>query len=262
MIDTHCHLTFRGLHDRLDAVLSEAAQAGVDRMICVGTTPDDARQAHALAQGHDNIYATVGLHPLHVDECDDRAALEAAMHELADQPKIVALGEMGLDQHYDEPPLADQRERFQWQLELAGQYPNKPIVIHNRKATDETLAMLRQANLPGERFVFHCFTGEADEAKQILEFGAMISVTGIVTFKNAKQIAQAIDEVPWDRLMIETDAPFLTPEPYRKVRPNEPRYVADVARFLAKRYGISESALIQQMDANAERFFQLPPASD
>jgi TatD DNase family protein len=257
MIDTHCHLTFRGLYDRLDEVLAGAEQAGVDRMICVGTTPDDARQAHQLARQHSHIYSTVGLHPLHVDECDDRAALEAAIHELAGEPKVVALGEMGLDKHYDEPPLDQQRERFHWQLELAGQYPDMPIVIHNRKATAETLAALREADLPGERFVFHCFTGDADEAKQILDFGAMISVTGIVTFKNARSIAEAIDQAPLDRLMIETDAPFLTPEPYRKVRPNEPKYVVHVAEFLAKRWAKKTAEVTDAFDANAERFFGL-----
>jgi TatD DNase family protein len=257
MIDTHCHLTFRGLHDRLDDVFTGASEAGVDRMISVGTTPDDARQAHQLAQQHEHVFSTVGLHPLHVDECNDRAALEAAIDELIGQDKVVALGEMGLDKHYEEPPLADQRERFQWQLELAKHYPDQPIVIHNRKATDETLAMLREAGLPGERFVFHCFTGDQEEAKQILDYGAMISLTGIVTFKNARSIQEAADQIPLERMMIETDAPFLTPEPYRKVRPNEPRYVADVARFLAARWNIPLERFTTTVDANAERFFGL-----
>lgn len=257
MIDTHCHLTFRGLHDRLDEVLAGAAEAGVDRMIDVGTTPDDARQAHQLAQQHAHVFSTVGLHPLHVDECDDRAALESALHELIDQPNVVALGEMGLDKHYDEPPLADQRERFQWQLELAAQYPHKPIIIHNRKATDETLAMLREAGFAGDRYVFHCFAGEPEEARKILDFGAMISFTGIVTFKNAKGVAQAADLVPWDRIMVETDAPFLTPEPHRQIKPNEPRYVANVAHFLAERWNIKTAEAIAAFDANAERFFGL-----
>jgi TatD DNase family protein len=257
MIDTHCHLTFRGLYDRIDDVLAGAAEAGVDRMICVGTTPDDARQAHQIATQHDHIYSTVGLHPLHVDECDDRAALEAAIGELIDQPGVVALGEMGLDKHYDEPPLDQQRERFHWQLELVGQYPDKPIVIHNRKATDETLAALSEAGIAGRRCVFHCFTGDADEAKKILDYGAMISVTGIVTFKNARSIAEAIDQVPLDRLMAETDAPFLTPEPYRKVRPNEPKYVIHVAEFLAKRWDKKTAEVTDAFDLNAERFFGL-----
>jgi len=257
MIDTHCHLTFRGLNERLDAVLAGAQEAGVDRMISVGTTPDDARQAYAIASQHDHVFGTVGLHPLHVDECDDRSALESAMRELVERPEVVALGEMGLDKHYDEPALDQQRPRFAWQLAVAADYPDTPIIIHNRKATDEVLAMLRETGFPGERFVFHCFAGGPDEAEKILDFGALISFTGIVTFKNAKEVAQAADRVPWDRVMVETDAPFLTPAPYRQVKPNEPRYVLHVAEFLAARWGIKTAEAIDAFDRNAERFFGL-----
>ena len=259
MIDTHCHLTFRGLRDRLDEVLAGASEAGVDRMICVGTTPADAREATALAGEHDGIFSTVGLHPLHSDECPDRAALDAAIDELVGFEGVVALGEMGLDKHYDEPAIEVQRPALHWQLERAAQpaLAHLPIIIHNRKATDETLAVLRESGIAPERFVFHCFTGDAEAARAILDFGAMISVTGIVTFKNASGTAEAVDTIPLDRLMIETDAPFCTPEPYRKVKPNEPRYVASVADWLAARRGMPAGDFIAAMDANAERFFGL-----
>ena len=257
MIDTHCHLTFRGLNERLDDVLAGAEEACVDRMISVGTTPADARHAYEIAAQHEHVFSTVGLHPLHVDECDDRAAFEAAVRELIEKPEVVALGEMGLDKHYDEPVLEEQRPRFAWQLEMAADYPDKPIIIHNRKATDETLAMLREAGFSGERYVFHCFAGGPDEARKILDFGAMISFTGIVTFKNAKGVAEAADLVPLDRIMAETDAPFLTPEPHRQVKPNEPRYVVHVAEFLAERWGKKTAEVTAAFDANAERFFGL-----
>lgn len=259
MIDTHCHLTYKGLHERVDEVIAAAVAAGVDRMISVGTTPADAERARALAQRKKNVFFSAGLHPHYAEQYTDRAALLDALREKLADEKCVALGEMGLDRHYPDPPMDTQRRVFLWQLELAMESRfTGPIVIHNREATDETLAILRGSGIAPERFVFHCFTGSADELDLILGFGAMVSFTGIVTFNSARQLAEVSDRVPIDRLMIETDSPYLTPEPYRKVRPNEPRYVADVARFLADRRGFSLDALTATVDANAERFFRLP----
>jgi len=259
MIDTHCHLTYDGLHERVDQVLADAADAGVDRMISVGTTPADAERARALSQRKTNVYFTAGLHPHYAEQFTDKAALLDALREKLADDKCVAIGEMGLDRHYPDPPIDIQRRAFEWQLELASDVANfrGPVVIHNREATDDTLAVLRNAGVAPERFVFHCFTGTADELDAILGFGARVSFTGIVTFNSAKALAQASDRVPIDRLMIETDSPYLTPEPYRKVRPNEPRYVADVARFLADRRGMTLDEFTAVVDANAERFFGL-----
>ena len=257
MIDTHCHLTYKGLSERLDAVLNAAHEAGVDRMITVGTTPDDADAAAQLTQQHDGLFASVGLHPHHVDESVTRESLRDAMHRLAEQPRVVALGEMGLDYHYDDPPREQQRRGFEWQLEVASEIAHLPCIVHNRKATDDVLAMIRESGVPGERFVFHCFSGDEREATRILKLGAMISFTGIVTFPNAQDVAEASDLVPIERLMVETDSPYLTPAPYRKVRPNEPRYVVEVARFLAERRGMSFETFTAQTDANAERFFAI-----
>jgi len=253
MIDTHCHLTYDGLAERVDAVVADAAAAGVDRMISVGTTPADARRAIALATRFPNVYATAGIHPHHAAEAPDASALR----ELLDDPRIVALGEMGLDYHYPDPPQAIQHRVFREQLALMQQYPHLPGVIHNREATDDTVGLIREAGVPGERFVFHCFTGSAAEAEDILHLGAMLSFTGIVTFKNAADIAEAGDLVPMDRLMIETDSPYLAPEPHRKARPNEPKYVVHVAQFLARRRGMAVEEFVTQVDANAERFFSL-----
>lgn len=257
MIDTHCHLTYNGLYDRLDSVLTGAREAGVHRMITVGTTPADAAKAIQLADCHDHLFATAGLHPHYVADVPDLDGLADDLRRLAASGKIVALGEMGLDRHYPEPPIDLQRRALEAQLVIAGEFPGVPIIIHNREATGDTLAVLRGAGLPGDRFVFHCFTGAADELDTILDFGAYVGFTGIVTFNSARDLAAASDRVPLDRLFIETDAPYLTPEPHRKVRPNEPRYVADVARFLAARRGMSVEDFTAATDANAERFFRL-----
>ena len=259
MIDTHCHLTYSPLCDRIDTVIAEARDAGVHRMISVGTTPDDATRAASLAAAYDPLFATVGLHPNYSGEFTDQAALTAAMHTLADHPKVVAFGEMGLDCHYPDPPLDRQRPMFACQLDAVTAYPKPmPVIIHNRKATDAVLAMIRESTIPGDRFVFHCFTGSAAELRQILDLGAMVSLTGIITFNSARDIAEASDMIPLDRLMIETDSPYLTPEPHRKVRPNEPKYVPHVARFLASRRGMTEPDFVAAVDANATRFFGLP----
>lgn len=288
MIDTHCHLTYDGLHERVDDVIAGAAAAGVDRMITVGTSPADARKSVALAQRFKNVYATAGLHPHYAGDWPNLTTLTEALRDLLAQPKVVALGEMGLDKHYPDPPMKMQRAAFAAQLGLAtelrsgvlglgsGQGKKSktgsgsdsdqtldprpktlPIIIHNREATDDTLAMIRDSGLPGERFVFHCFTGTPDEVEMILAIGAMVSFTGIITFKNATGIAEASDRIPLDRMMIETDSPYLAPEPHRKVRPNEPKYVVHVAEFLAKRRGVGVEEFTAAVDANAVRFFNL-----
>ncbi|XAL99706.1 TatD family hydrolase [Phycisphaeraceae bacterium D3-23] len=262
MIDTHCHLTFDKLHGRIDQVLADADTAGVDRMISVGITPADATRALALAHRFPRVYATAGVHPHYAAQFIDGPALRDALNDKLADPRCAAIGEMGLDRHYPDPPIEDQRRVFAWQLELmndpSSPAAHLPAVIHNREATDETLALIREHNLPGERFVFHCFTGSAAELDMILDLGAHISFTGIVTFPSARALAEASDRVPLDRLMIETDSPYLTPEPHRKVRPNEPKYVADIARFLADRRGLDLDTFVKQVDTNAVAFFNLP----
>ena len=258
MIDTHCHLTFPQLRRQLDDVLTRAAARGVDEMISVGTNPDDARAAAALAQRYAHIHATAGLHPLYVTPETDLAIVDAMLAWAVDADEVVALGEMGLDYHYGEPPRELQHEAFRRQLAtIARLNTAKPVVIHNRKATSDVLAMIREAGLAGDRFVFHCFTGDRGEVEQVLEAGAMVSFTGVVTFANAREVAEASDAVGLPRLMVETDSPYLTPEPHRKVRPNEPAYVVDVARFLASRRGMGFDEFVEAVDGNARRVFGL-----
>lgn len=268
MIDTHCHLTYDGLFERVDRVIADANAAGVDRMISVGTSLDDAARAAELAGKQSGVYATVGVHPGHSAEVIDLAGVGPALNALLDRPGVVALGEMGLDRHYPYPPLdAVQRPVFAAQLELMAERAERsdgaPLVgvIHNREATDDTLGMIFDHGVDAARLVFHCFTGSAAECEQVLAAGAMVSFTGIVTFAGARSVAEASDRVPLERLMIETDSPFLTPAPHRKVRPNEPKYVPHVAAFLAARRGMPVVDFVAAVDANAERFFGLPEAA-
>ncbi|MEM9252304.1 MAG: TatD family hydrolase [Planctomycetota bacterium] len=257
MIDSHCHLTYPGLAERVDAVIDDAVAAGVDRMICVGTGAEDATAAIGLADRRAEVFATAGLHPLHVEAgMDLDRELDRVYRSLA-HPRVVALGEMGLDMHYGEPPLDLQRTALSAQLAIANDpmAAGLPIVIHSRKSSDAVLESLAGHDVDPARCVFHCFTGTAEEASRIVDAGACVGFTGIVTFPNAPEVAEASDAVPMDRLLIETDAPYLSPQPVRKVRPNEPKHVAHVAAFLAERRGMSVAAFTGQTDANAERLF-------
>ena len=255
MIDTHCHLTFDKLSHRLDEVFADAKEMGVDRMITVGTSPANSRVGVELAEKYAHVWATIGLHPCYSGECLDEAEVKDVLTELVDHPKVAAFGEMGLDKHWDDPAFDIQERAFGWQLEVVKDLPQIPIVIHNRKATDETLSVLRNSGISGDRFVFHCFTGEVEEFDQILDFGAMVSFTGVCTFKSAKHLAECAGRMPLDRLMIETDSPYLTPEPYRKVHPNEPKYVSAIAEHLAGVRGMSLDDFVTAVDGNADRFF-------
>ncbi|MBI1369949.1 MAG: YchF/TatD family DNA exonuclease [Planctomycetes bacterium] len=255
MIDTHCHLTFPELHTRLDEVLAGAASAGVDRMITIATTPADAVNAQAIAEAHPQVHFACGVHPHY--------AINVALNELppliarAGHDKCVAFGEMGIDYHYPDPPPAVQHEMFQAQLELI-RYSEmtKPIILHCRKAVDDTIGHINASGLDPRRFVFHCCTEHPAEVRKILDLGSMISFTGVVTYKNAPEVRESALLVPDGRIMIETDAPYLTPEPHRKIRPNEPKFVPATAAFLADLRGMSLDDFIQLTDANARRFFQ------
>lgn len=256
MIDTHCHLTFAKLRQRVDEVLRDAKAAGVDRMICVGITETDIAAARGLAEEHDGVFYTTGIHPHYAAE--QTAGAVASMIEQGGHGKCVAYGEMGLDYHYDDPPREVQHEALAAQLAAVGSAGEAlPIVIHCRKAVDDVLAKIRESGLSEGRFVFHCFTETSAECVKVLDAGCMVSFTGIVTYKNAPEVRAAAKLVPWDRIMVETDAPYLSPEPHRKVRPNEPKFVVDTARFLAELRGVPFEEFVGQTDENAERFFGL-----
>ena len=255
MIDTHCHLTYKQFAGRVDDVLFAARVAGVRGVITVGTTSGDCLAAQDLATRFPNVWCTAGVHPLSAD--DPRSW--SMIGKVAEHPRCVAWGELGLDNHYTDPPAALQRSLLEEQLayiesrvEAIGP---RPIIVHCREAFDELLATFEQAPFPHDRYVFHCFTGTPLDARRVLDFGAWISFTGVLTFKNAAGVAEAAKMVPADRVMVETDAPFLSPEPVRNERPNEPKHVVHVARRLADLRGADYEDLERQLDANAERFF-------
>ena len=257
MIDTHCHLTFQQFAGRVDDVLFAARVAGVRGVITVGTTSADCLAAQDLASRYPNVWCTAGVHPLSADEPRNWSMIG----KVAEHSRCVAWGELGLDNHYSDPPadlqrsLLDEQMAFiQSQSETIGP---RPIVVHCRESLEDLLAVFEQAPFAHDRYVFHCFTGTADDARRVLDFGAWISFTGVVTFTNASEVAEAAKIVPTDRLMVETDAPFLSPEPVRNVRPNEPRHVVHVARCLAQLRGADYEEFERQLDANAERFFSI-----
>ena len=254
MFDTHCHLTYPQFVDRLDAVIADAAAVGVDRLITIGTTPDDVIAARQVATRYDNVWFAAGVHPHYADKVDDVSWLgDIVRHE-----RCVAFGEMGIDYHYPEPPRDVQHALFTAQLEqVKASGIDKPIVIHSRKATDDALAMIHNSRIDPARFVFHCFTESPDDCRKVLDAGAMISFTGIVTYNNAPEVRESAKLVPADRIMFETDAPYLSPEPHRKVRPNEPKFVAATAAFLADLRETPAEQFIAQCNANAQRFFGL-----
>jgi len=257
MIDTHCHLTYEPLINQLDAVLERARGVGVDRMISIGTQPADAAKANELAQRHASIFSTIGVHPHYAGLWQDEAVLRAALIEGLARPRVVAIGEMGLDRHYPEPTLDLQQKTFDIQLSVMAETAC-PAVIHGRQTTIEIIETLKRSGIPASRFVFHCFTGTDGELDAILEFGSLVSFTGVVTFANSASLLAGATRVPLDRIMIETDSPYLTPAPFRKVRVNEPYYLHVTAKVLAEKRGMAVSEFVTAVDANATRFFRLP----
>ena len=250
MIDSHCHLTYEPLAKQLDDVLKRAAAAGVKRMITIGTDLADAQRAVELCRRHDNIRCAIGIHPHHCAQAADEDV--AWLRGLQQSPAVVALGEMGLDYHYDFSPRERQAEIFTGQLELA-QELNRPVVIHNREATDDCLAIMK--NFPKVRAVFHCFTGSMDEARKILDQGYLLGFTGIVTYKKSDELREVARFTPVDRILVETDAPYLSPEPVRKQKVNEPSFVMHTAQAVAELRGISIEELDRITSENVSRHF-------
>jgi len=255
MIDTHCHLTFPQYEGRLSQVLEDAAAEGVTGAITIATTHRDAANALKLAERYDRVWCSAGVHPLYSSESPhDWGEVERVVRH----DRCVAWGELGLDNHYDEPPKSTQLAVLEEQLDvIARARPeiDKPVILHCREAYPELISILRKSLIPPDRFVFHCFTSGEDDARRCLDFGAMLSFTGQVTFKKATDAQAAARLAPLDRIMVETDAPFMTPEPYRKVRTCEPRFAAVTAKFLAELRGEEWGEFERAIDDNTQRFF-------
>lgn len=253
MIDTHCHLTDPRLHEQLPSVLARAAANGIHQMLTVGTSPDDARAAVELARTAPNVFAIVGIHPNYSQAV--QLADVAALRSIQAHEKVVALGEMGLDYFHDRASRQQQHLIFQAQLQLASEL-DRPVVIHAREAIDDTLAVM--THFPRVRAVFHCFTGTPAEASRILAAGYLLGFDGPITYKKNDELRRIVADVPPDRLLVETDAPYLTPEPMRKQKVNEPALVKHVAEKMAEIKGWSIEQVDEITTANARRFFQLP----
>ncbi|MBX3374006.1 MAG: TatD family hydrolase [Phycisphaeraceae bacterium] len=261
LIDTHCHLTNGPLRADADRVIDAAVAAGVDRVITVAVGSDDAEACLAIAERRPEVWCSAGVHPLHSAEPVDWATiLRVARH-----PRCVAFGELGLDGHYPEPPQDTQARVLEAHLQLivaaAAEGVRKPVIVHSRNRITELLARFESIDIDPSRFVFHCFTGTPDEADRIIAFGAMISFTGVVTYRSGRDAAEAARRIPLERLMVETDAPYLTPEPDRGHWPNEPARVVHTARFIAAARGMELPAFEAATDRNAVRFFGLPAAA-
>ena len=247
--DSHCHLHDPGIPGGADAALAAAHDAGVERIITVGTDAETSAAAAELAAAHAGVWATVGLHPH-----DARLGIETVL-PLLDRPRIVAVGECGLDYHYDHSARELQREAFAAQIAVAHER-RLPLVIHTREAWADTFAILAGVARP-ESVVFHCFTGGPDDARRCLDLGAYLSFSGIVSFKGAADVRAAAALCPVDRLLVETDAPYLAPVPHRG-RPNQPSLLPAVGAALAAATHRDIEAVMAATSRNATVAFRLP----
>jgi TatD DNase family protein len=253
LVDSHCHLADTRLRDDVDGIIARARLAGVTSIISIGAVGsiDNDRLTVEIAERNHGIYATVGVHPHDAADCSDERI--AALRELAASSKVVAIGESGLDFHYMHSPQQAQEASLRRHFVLATELA-KPIVVHCREAEERLAAIVRETGMPPRGGVIHCFTGNALSARAFLELGFYISFSGILTFRNAAPVREAALLVPADRLMVETDAPFLAPEPYRGKR-NEPAYLVRTLETLARLRGVSTDELARATTENVRRLF-------
>lgn len=250
LVDSHCHLDYPPMADDLPGTLARARAAGVGTLLTIGTKLRDFGRVRAIAEADDNVFCSVGIHP---HEAETEAADAAKLVELARHPKVVGIGETGLDYYYDKSPREKQRENFRAHMRAAAE-TGLPLIVHTRDADDDTAAMLaeakRESALTG---VLHCFTSSQRLAEQAIDLGFYISISGIVTFKNAEALRQTVRTIPLERLLVETDSPYLAPVPVRG-KPCEPAYVAHTAAKVAELKGVGMAELARATSAN---FFAL-----
>ena len=251
LIDSHCHLNYEGLAERQDEVLANARARGVTGFLNISTRQSEWDDVIAVAETNSDVWATVGVHPHEADAHPDLGA--AALVEAASHQSVIAIGECGLEYYYDKSDRGAQRERFQAHIDAARE-TGLPLVVHTREAEADTAEILTKAvEQGGVTGVLHCFTGSADLARIGLDLGFLVSLSGIVTFKNASELQDIAKWLPLDRMLVETDSPFLAPVPHRG-KPCEPAFVADTAAFVAELRGEEPDALA---DATTANFFKL-----
>ena len=257
LIDTHTHLDDARYNDDREAMIARAREAGVGAFITIGCDLTTSRSAVTLAEQHPTVFASIGVHPHEVKHIQDHWYDE--FRRLAKNKKVVAYGEIGLDYHYNHSSPKEQRERFREQIQLAREL-NLPVIIHTREAQEDTITILKEEKASEVGGVFHCFSGDAWLAKDALELGFYLSFSGILTFQNATMLREIAKNTPLDRVLIETDCPYLTPAPHRGKR-NEPAYVSLVAKQLATIHADSQDCSLERIEqltsANAKRLFKI-----
>ena len=253
LIDSHCHLDFDGLSNRLPEVLAAMDTNDVGGCMTIGVTLEEAPQVLAIAEAHDQVFASVGVHPEYADHQEPDVDTLCA---LAQHPKVLAIGETGLDYHWHKDRPEWQRERFRVHIRAA-KAMKKPLVIHTREAAEDTLAILKEEGASEVGGILHCFTESLAVAEAAIALGFYISISGIVSFKKAEQVHEVARSIPLDRLLVETDSPYLAPVPYRG-KPNEPAYVKHVAEAIADLRQISYAEVAE---ASSRNFLRLFPAS-
>ncbi|ASE35270.1 TatD family deoxyribonuclease [Mammaliicoccus sciuri] len=253
LIDTHVHLNADQYDEDLQEVIDRALEEGIDRMFVVGFDTNTIERTMKLIDQYDFIYGIIGWHPVDAIDCTEERL--QWIEELSKHPKIIGIGEMGLDYHWDKSPKDIQKEVFRKQIALAKRV-QLPIIIHNREATQDCVDILKEENASEVGGIMHSFSGSNEIADEILKMNFYISLGGPVTFKNAKQPKEVAQHVPLDRLLVETDAPYLSPHPYRGKR-NEPARVKLVAEQIAELRGISYEEVCKATTENAERLFKL-----
>lgn len=256
LVDSHCHLDFPEFAPELDQVIARARTAGVGRMVTISTRVRKLPQILEIAEKYSDVFASVGTHPHNAQEELDIDA--AQLVKLSAHPKIVAIGEAGLDYHYDKSPRADQAWGFREHIKAARE-TGLPLVIHTREADADTAVILEEEIGKGAfPAVLHCYTGGRDLAFKAVELGLYVGFTGIITFKNGEALRDIARDLPAERILVETDAPFLAPIPYRGKR-NEPSYVVNTAKVLAETRGVSEAQIARQTTENFFRLFSKVP---
>lgn len=253
LIDTHVHLNAEQYEEDVVEVIESARRAGVNRMVVVGFDTPTIERAIELAETYSFIYAVIGWHPVDAIDCTQKEL--DWIESLASHPKVVGIGEMGLDYYWDKSPREVQQQLFRKQIQLAKRV-NLPIVIHNREATADVVRILKEEEAATVGGIMHCFTGSVEVARECIAMNFLISLGGPVTFKNAKQPKKVAEEIELEHLLVETDAPYLTPHPYRGKR-NEPKHVVLVAEEIATLKGISYEEVAKQTTRNAEKIFAL-----
>ncbi len=254
-VDSHCHLDHRQFAGELDAILQRAAEAGVDRMLTIGTGegPGDLDCALKIAARYRNVFATAGVHPHDASKADEHSL--KWLQKLAGEEKLLAIGEIGLDYHYDFSPRDVQEQVFRRQLEIACE-SGKPVIIHTREAWDDTIHILRE-QWQSRTGIMHCFTGTAQQALEAVDLGFYLAFGGVLTFPKSTELRDAARLVPPERLLLETDAPYLAPLPHRGKR-NEPAFTSLTAAKLAEVRGCSAEEIGEQTSRNFDTLFHLP----